>query len=299
MDWLNYHHLHYFWMVAREGTLTRASQVLRLSPSTVSAQIRTLEEMLGHPLFERRGRRLHLTDMGRTIHRYADEIFALGRELLDAAHGAPSDRPMRLEVGIADVVPKLVAEKLMEPALGLPSRMHAIFHDGKPEQLLGELALHKLDLVLLDAPLGPGLHIRAYNHLLGECDVHFFAPKDEAPRYRKRFPQCLHQAPVLLPLPSTAMRRAIDSFFEHHALRPDVRAEFDDSALMKVFGMQGFGLFPGPAVVRKEIERQYQVRSIGKLDGVRDRFYAITPHRRLKHPAAVAMAEAAREKLFR
>ena len=298
MDYPNYQHLLYFWTVAREGGLVRGAKKLRLTPSTVSAQITTLEEAIEAKLFERVGRGLEMTEMGRIVYRYAEEIFMLGRELLDTTRGRPVDRPLRLEVGIADVVPKLVAQKLLEPARSLEQEVQLICHDGKPEQLLAELAVHQLDVVIGDAPVGAGVKVKAFSHLLGECGVEVFGAPLLAKRYSKDFPRSLDGAPFLLPLQSTPLRRELDAWFERHQLRPSIVGEFDDSALMKVFGQSGAGLFPAPAVVRKEVQRQYEVKAIGTIEGVVDRYYALTVERRLKHPAVVAISNAAHQKLF-
>ena len=232
------------------------------------------------------------------ILRYADEIFLLGRELVDTARRRPVDRPMRLEVGVADVVPKLVARKLLEPALRLDCDIQLICHDGKPDQLLADLAMHHLDVVILDAPVGPGASIKAFNHLLGECDVQIYGAATLAARYRRGFPRSLDGAPFLLPLNSTAIRRAIDNWFDRHEIRPCIIGEFDDSGLMKVFGQTGAGLFPAPAVVDREVRRQYQVKRVGIIEDIRDRFYAITVERQLKHPAVVQISRTAHDTTF-
>jgi LysR family transcriptional regulator, transcriptional activator of nhaA len=298
MEWLNYHHLRYFWAVAREGGVTRASQTLNISQPTVSAQIRELEEALGEKLFARQGRSLVLTDMGRVVFRYADEIFGLGRELLDTVKGRPTGRPARLSVGIANVVPKLIAYRLLEPALRLPEPVLVECVEDKPERLLAELAVHALDLVISDAPLGPGVNVRAFNHLLGDCPTAVFGTAALAAAHRRGFPRSLDGAPFLLPTLGTSLRRALDQWFEAERLRPRVVGEFEDSALAKVFGQAGRGLFVAPLAIEGEVRRQYGVRRIGTLEAVKERFYAISVERRLKHPAVIAISEAAREKLF-
>ena len=294
---LNFNHLHYFWMLVRRGSLSRASSELSLSPSTVSAQVHALEQQLDAQLVRRVGRRLEPTDMGRVVFRYAEDIFSLGRELIDTVQGRPADAAIRLEVGVADVVPKLIARRLLQPALQLEQPTHIVCREGKPQQLLADLALHNLDLVLVDAPLGPETNIRAFNHLLGECDVWIFGGEAIVDQYRADFPHSLDGAPFLLPLPTTATRRAVDSWFERHKIRPRIVGEFEDGGLMKVFGQTGNGLFPAPAAVLEAVERQYQVKAVGCVDGVRDQFYAISVERRLKHPAVVAILDAARREL--
>jgi LysR family transcriptional activator of nhaA len=298
MEWLNYHHLLYFWLAAREGSVTAAAAELRLAQSTVSAQIRRLEHVLGERLFRREGRRLVLTDVGRTAYRYAEEIFGLGRELLDAVHDRPTGRPLRFTVGVADQVPKLVAHRLLAPALALDVPVRVVCHEGKTADLLGALATHELDVVLTDTPLGPDTSVRAFNHLLGESGVTIFGTAARARGVRRRFPRSLAGAPVLLPTPGTALRRALDQWFAAHDLRPHVVAEIEDGALLKVFGQAGVGLFPGPTVLEKEIRRQYGVAVAGRLGDVRERFYAISVERRLKHPAVVAISAAARSTLL-
>jgi LysR family transcriptional activator of nhaA len=298
MEWLNYHHLHYFWLVAREGSLASASKTLRLAQSTVSGQIQTLERNLGEDLFARSGRRLVLTEIGRVVYRYADEIFSLGRELQDAIKGRPVARPLRLVVGVADVVPKLVARRLLAPALKLPGPMHLVCHEDKPDLLLAELAVHNLDVVIADAPVAPSVKVRAFNHLLGECDVVFFATPRLAASYKRGFPKSLDGAPVILPTENTTLRRSLDQWFVTHGVRPKIVGEFEDNALLKVFGQAGMGLFPASSVIAQEVQRQYGVQPIGKLSGLRERFYAISVDRKLKHPAVIAISQEARQKLF-
>jgi LysR family transcriptional regulator, transcriptional activator of nhaA len=298
VEWLNYHHLLYFWLVAREGSLAGASRELRLAQSTVSSQIRALEQGLGEKLFARSGRRLVLTEIGRVVYRYADEIFSLGRELQDVIKGAPVGRPLRLVVGVADVVPKLVAQRLLEPALKLPEPVHLVCHEDKPDRLLAELAVHSLDVVIADAPASPSVRIRAFNHLLGEGDIVLFATAKLAAAHKQGFPKSLDGAPVILPTENTALRRSLDQWFATRGVRPRVVGEFEDNALLQVFGQAGMGFFPASSVIADEVQRQYRVRPIGKLDGVRERFYAISVDRRLKHPAVIAISQEARQKLF-
>ncbi len=298
MEWLNYHHLLYFWTMARQGSLARASAELRLAQSTISGQIRALEDSLGEKLFARRGRRLVLTEMGRVVFRYAEEIFSLGRELRDAVKGRPVGRPLSLMVGVADVVPKLVARRLLEPALKLPEPVRLICREDKPERLFAELAVHNLDIVLSDAPIDPSIRIRAFNHLLGECGIVFFGTAKLAAAHRRNFPESLDGAPVILPTENTTLRRSLDQWFAARGIRPRVVGEFEDSALLKVFGQVGMGLFPASSIIADEVQRQYQVRPVGRLDEVRERFYAISVERKLKHPAVIAISEEARQKLF-
>ena len=298
MEWLNYHHLLYFWVVACHGSVTRAAAELRLAQSTVSTQLRTLEEVLGEKLFARTGRRLVLTDVGRLVFRYADEIFGLGRELLETVKGRPTGQPMRLTVGIADAVPKLIAYRLLGPALTDAEPVRIICREDKPDRLLAQLAVHGLDLVLSDAPIGPTTKVRAFNHLLGECGVTFFAAPALARTCRRGFPRSLGGAPMLLPTDNTALRRSLDDWFESEDIRPRVASEFEDSALLMAFGQAGMGLFPAPSAIERQVRTQYGVVVVGRLDAVCERFYAISGERRLKHPAVVAISEAARQRVF-
>lgn len=297
MESLNYHHLRYFWAVAREGGVTRASRMLNITQPTVSAQLRELEQALGEKLFEKRGRVLQLTEVGTVVYRYADEIFSLGREMVDTVKGRPTGRPPRLRVGIDNVVPKLVAYRLLEPALQLEP-FQVVCTEDKPERLLGELAQHLLDVVLTDTAVGPGLNLRVYNHLLGESPVIVFGAPGLARRYRAGFPRSLDGAPLLLPTEGTALRRSLEAWFDAERIRPRVAGEFEDSALLKVFGEAGRGLFAAATATEAAVRRQYHVESLGTLERVRERFYAISVERRLRHPAVVAISDAARESLF-
>jgi LysR family transcriptional activator of nhaA len=298
MEWLNYHHLFYFWIAAREGSITRAAEELSLSQPTVSAQIKMLEDTLGEKLFRRDGRRLLLTDVGHVARRYADEIFTLGREFRDAVRGQPTGRPLRLAVGLANAVPKLVAYRLLQPALDDPQGLHLICVEDTRERLFAELALHNLDLVLSDTPLGSSTQIRAFSHLLGECDVEIFGAPALARRLRRGFPRSLDGAPFILPRELGPLRRGLEHWFEAAQVRPMIVSEIDDSALIKVLGQAGLGLFAAPSVIHKEICRQYGVVRVGRVPVVRERFYAISAERRLKHPAVVAISESARRELF-
>jgi LysR family transcriptional activator of nhaA len=298
MEWLNYHHLLYFWLVAREGGLVPASKLLRISHPTLSTQIRSLEEHLGEKLFTKVGRKLALNDMGRLVYRYADEIFNLGREMVDTVKGRSTGQPLRLDVGVADVVPKAVVRQLLQPALGLTEPVRLVCHEDSFERLLADLALHTLDIVISDAPVPTGSNVRAFNHLLGETSVSFFGTKELARTYRRGFPSSLNGAPVLLPLEDLTLRRALNQWFDKHDIKPRVVAEFEDSALLKVFGADGIGVFAAPSVVERQVMQQYDVELIGRAEQVRERFYAISVERRLKNPAVVAICDAARHVLF-
>lgn len=298
MDWLNYHHLLYFWTVAREGTIAAACEQLHVAQPTISAQLRKLETALGHKLFKRAGRNLVLTESGRVAYRYADEIFSIGRDLMDTLKGRPTGSPLRFQVGVADVVPKLMTHRLLAPALKLKERIQIICYEGKPTELLPRLAVHELDVVLSDNPVSAETGVRAFSHLLGECTVSVFAPADEASRYRRGFPETLDTAPMLLPTSNTMVRRALDHWFDANGIRPMVVGEFEDTALLKVFGQHRAGLFPGPTAIAKEIQKQYGVRQVAEIEDVHERFYAISMERRVKHPAVVAVSTAARSRVF-
>jgi LysR family transcriptional activator of nhaA len=296
---LNFQHLLYFWTVAREGSVARATRVLHLAQPTISGQIKVLERSLGERLFERQGRGLALTEVGQVVFRYADEMFAIGRELQETLAGLPvAGRPVRFAVGVSDSLPKLTTHRLLEPALGLPERPRLVLRIGKTDALLAELATHALDLVLADAPAGAGA-VRAFNHLLGESSVTVFATAELATRYRRGFPRSLQDAPFVLQTPNTALRRSLDQWFADTGIQPTPVAEVEDVALLQVLGGAGLGLFAAPTVVQAEIRRAYEVRVVGCLPEVREQFYAISVERKLTHPAVLAIQDLARRSLFR
>lgn len=297
MDWLNYHHLFYFWNVARLGSVSRAAEELRLTQATISAQLKSLERALGETLLRKSGRHLILTDMGKVVFRYAEEIFSLGRELTGALKGRSEGRSARLSVGIVDILPKLIAYQLIEPALGLKQSYRIICREGSNNELLPALAVHDLDVVLTDAPSDPAMNVKAFNHLLGECGLTLFGVAKLAETYRRGFPQSLDGAPFLVPTANTTLRRSLEQWFDSESIRPVIMAEFEDSALMKVFGARGIGLFVAPSVISGEIQREYDVKALGRVGNIRERFYAISLDRKLKHPAVVAISEAARLRL--
>jgi LysR family transcriptional activator of nhaA len=297
MEWLNYHHLLYFWTVARLGSVSRASAELRLTQATVSAQVKSLAKSLGEELFRKSGRHLALTETGRLAFRYADEIFSLGQEMLGTLKGRSEGRLARLTVGVTDVLPKLVVYQLVEPALKLKESYRIICREGTNEELLPALALHDIDVVLTDAPLDPGSNVKAFNHLLGECGSTLFGTPKLAEAYRRGFPKSLDGAPFLLPTRNTTVRRSLDQWFEAQRIAPLIVAEFEDSALLQAFGQHGLGVFFAPAVIGQDIQRQYDVKVIGQVETVRERFFAISLDRKLKHPAVVAISEAAKLKL--
>jgi LysR family transcriptional activator of nhaA len=298
MEWLNYHHLLYFWTVAKEGGVGPAARVLHLTQPTVSGQIKALEESLEMKLFERVGRRLELTEDGRMVSAYAEEIFGLGKELMNAVRGRPTGRPLRLHVGISDALPKLVCHDLLMPAMRMEEEVQIICHGDKTERLLGALAMQELDLVLADEPVGSRIKVRAFNHLLGESGLTFFGTPDLARKYRRPFPESLDGAPLLLPTAEHVVRRALDQWFDEQGITPNVVAEFDDTGLLKSFGQGGEGLFISPTVVEAGIKKQYGVHVAGRTDAVTEKVYAITVERRIKHPAVIAISERAKNTLF-
>jgi LysR family transcriptional activator of nhaA len=297
MDWLNYHHLHYFWVVAREGSIARATEALNLTQPTISAQLRLLEESLGEKLFEKAGRNLVLTEAGRVAFRYADEIFALGRELRDTLRDRPTGRPPRITVGIADVVPKLVAYRVLRPAFDTAAEIELVCREASPDTLFEQLRQHEVDLVLTDAPAASA-PLRAYNHFLGESGTTLFATPGVAARARKNFPQSLNGLPLLLPGAATQLRRALELWLDATGIVPKRAGEFDDLALLTVFGRNGVGIFPGPTAIEEEIELQYNVQVVGRLPDVKERFYAVTAERKIKNPIVSAITSAARRELF-
>jgi LysR family transcriptional activator of nhaA len=298
MEWLNYHHMLSFWRVAKEGSIAKACERLNLAQPTISGQLRLLEETLGEKLCPRAGRGLARTAIGQIVFRYADEIFGLGRELQDVLKGRPRGRPLRLLAGVSDLVPKLIAYRVLQPALSGPEPVQLVCHEDTPERLMAELAEHRLDVVLSDAPLTSALRVKAFNHLLGTCGVTLFATPAMAAAYRKGFPQSLDGAPFLLPAEGSSLRRSLEQWFHSLNVRPNVMGEFKDSALMKAFGQAGAGIFPAPSAIEREVREHHKAAVVGHADSVTERFYAISVERKLKHPAVVRITEAARGKLF-
>ncbi|MBP6629562.1 MAG: LysR family transcriptional regulator [Kofleriaceae bacterium] len=294
--WLNYHHLLYFWMVAREGGLAPAGRVLRLAHPTLSAQIKQLERSLGVALFERRGRKLALTEAGRTAYRYADDIFGMGRELVEAMRGGAPGHG-RLTVGVVDSVPKMLVRQLLEPVLA--TGVHLVCQEDRYDRLLADLALHTLDVVIAESPAPPGAAGPIYTHLLGECGVTFLGPAALATRCRPGFPASLHGAPFLLPLGGSVLRRALDAWFMREGIVPRVVAEAEDSALLKALATDGHGVVVVPHAAEGDSRRQYALARIGRTEQVRERFYAISGERKLAHPAVLALHGAARAEIFK
>ena len=295
---LNMKHLRYFWAVASHGSIARAAETLHLTPQTISGQLRELEHQVGSKLFSRDGRGLALTETGRLVYTYADEMFQLGSELQDVLDGHTPGFALNIKVGIAMVVPKLLAYRVLEPVLKLPDTVRLICHEAPLVDLLGELAVHKLDVVLADSPISPGMNVRAYNHALGESGISFFAVPEQAARLREDFPQSLDGARMLMPSAGSSLRRNLENWFERHDVNPLVVAEFEDRALMKVFGESGTGVFTSPSAVEQDVLDKYGVEVVGRTEEISESYYAISAERRIKHPAVSAITEAARNELF-
>jgi LysR family transcriptional activator of nhaA len=298
MSNLNFKHLRYFWAVATHGSIARAAEVLYLTPQTISGQLRELEAQLGATLFQKSGRNLVLTDTGRVVFSYADEMFRLGDELQDVLAGRSPGAALTLTVGVAMVVPKLLAYRVLAPVLGMEEPVRLVCQEAPLTDLLAELSVHKLDLVLADSPISPALNIRAYNHLLGESGISFFATRRTARRYASRFPRSLDGAPLLMPTTSSALRRMLEQWFERQQVKPRVVAEFEDRALMKAFGEADAGIFTSPTAVEDDVIAKYGVQVIGRSDEIREGYYAISAERRIKHPAVSLITETARNELF-
>ncbi len=298
MDWLNYHHLLYFWSVAKHGTVAKACEELHLAQPTISGQIMLLEQALGEQLFVRTGRRLVLTEMGKVVLKYAEDIFATGEQLMRAVKGrGMKEHPSRLVVGMVDVVAKPLATQFLKSALKMDQPTLLICREDKLPFLLADLVIHEVDLVIADSPAPQHGNARIYNHLLGESGVTLFASPRLAAQYRRGFPQSLRNAPMVLPTTDAMLRQLLDPWLAQHDLSPTIVGEFDDSMTLKAFGQEGYGIFPGATAIEKEICRQYQVQVVGRLDSLKQYFYAITVERRLKHPAVLAIVQAARRDL--
>lgn len=295
---MNYKHLHYFWMVAKSGSIARASKKLHITPQTISGQLSLLEENLHEPLFSRVGRNLELTEAGRLVLSYAEEIFSLGGELEEMLHNLPEDRPLIFKVGVADVIPKSIAYRLLAPALQLPEPVRIICREGPVDSLLAELAIHKVDLVIADSPIPSSVNVRGFNHPLGDCGVTFFASPQLAHKLGKNFPQNLNAMPMLLPGEMTVARSHLIEWLDGQHIYPHIVGEFDDSALMKAFGQTGTGVFTAPTPIAEEVKKQYSVTIIGQTDEIREQFYAISVERKISHPAVTVITETAREWLF-
>jgi len=295
---LNYKHLRYFWVVAKSGSIARASEQLHLTPQSISGQLSELEENLGADLFRRAGRGLELTDTGQRILSYAEEIFSLGDELLDVVRDQTSKRSLPFTVGIADSVPKSVAYLLVEPALRLTEPVRLICREGRLTALLGDLAVHRLDLVIADRPMPANLNVRGYSHLLGESDLTVFGTDALLKTLNGSFPALLNGAPFLMPGEDVAIRPRLEQWLAAQRLYPRIIGEFDDSALIKAFGQAGAGLFVAPTALATHICEQHRVVAVGRIDSISEQLFAITTERRLTHPAIVAISQVARDEVF-
>lgn len=294
MEWLNYHHLLYFYTVAREGSVGRAAAQLFLTQPTLSTQIKVLEKSLGEALFKREGRRLQLTETGRVAFRYAEEIFGLGQELRETLKGRPATAKAELRVGVTDVVPKSVAHALLEPVLKRFPDLKFYCRESGIDDLVAAMATHNLDVILSDTPLREGTPLKAFSHMLGETDMTFMASPEISRRLRKPFPQSLRGEAMLLPGKHSAIRRALDAWFESLDLRPTVRGEFDDTALLKVFGVAGHGVIVVPSLVAGDVRENHGLEAIARVGELRASFFAISPERRVKHTAVQCLLESAR-----
>lgn len=298
MEWLNYHHLFYFWLTVKTGTVSAAAESLHLARPTVAAQIKDLEKSVGRKLFEKQGRGLVLTEFGTQVHQYAEEIFAIGHELREFIKTGRQGKRTRFVVGLPDVVPKLIAFELLTPALHMQDRPRTICYEGKLPQLLADLALHKLDLVISDSPAPPTAEFKVYSHKLGECGMSMLATPNLVRQFKKGFPHSLNDAPLLMPTDHTAVRRSLDIWMHENDIFPDIVAEFEDSALLKVFGQAGEGLFPIPTAIEALIKKQFGVQLVGRIPEVLDKFYAISAEKRVHHEATLLVVKQARNRLF-
>jgi LysR family transcriptional activator of nhaA len=295
---LNLKHLRYFWSVASHGSIARAAEALYLTPQTISGQLRDLEQQVGAKLFSREGRNLVLTETGRLVFSYADEMFRLSLELQDVLAGRTPGSTLTLKVGVAMVVPKLLACRVLEPVLRLPDSVRLICHEAPLVDLLADLSVHKLDVVLADSPVNPTLNIRAYNHALGESGISFFAVPEQAEALSADFPDSLDGARMLMPSGGSNLPRNLEAWFERYGIKPSVVAEFEDRALMKAFGERGSGVFTSPTAVEQDVLDKYGVEVIGRTQEITERFYLISAERRIKHPAVSAITATARSELF-
>ena len=289
---LNYRHLYYFWVVANEGGMARGAERLGMAIQTVSAQVRALEQELGHALFKPAGRGMALTEAGKAAMAHADQIFQLGERLQDAVRDAASSQgQLRLAVGMSDGLPKLVAHHLLQPALQEP-RVRLLCHEDEFERLLADLALHRLDAVMSDRPAPPNPNLRLYSHQLGKGSLDWFAPAAIAKRHGKRFPECLAELPVLLPTSHSAVRAGIDQWFERHGIRPRIAGEFEDSALLAAFGREGMGVFPASRWSREELLHDPRVKLLGETPELVEHFYLISAERKIQHPLVQRLLQA-------
>lgn len=297
MEFLNYHHLRYFWVVAKEGGLRKAAEKLHVSQPTISAQIAALEGVLGEKLFRRGGRALALTEAGQHVFIYAEEIFSIGQDLLDSVKQQPTSRPLRVRLGVADALPKLVTYQIIRPIFHLPQPVQVSCWETKVSDMLVELAAYRLDVVLADEPASSGVTTNVFNHFLGECGVTFCAEPRLAAKLRRGFPKSLNGAPALLPMSNSGLRRSLEKWFQAIGVRPRLVGEIEDPALVNILALHGLGFMSVPTVVAKEIVTRFGFRAIGRTDDCQQQFYAITPERKLTHPAVLAITSRVRAPL--
>lgn len=290
-EYLNYHHLRYFWTVAKEGSLRRASEKLKVSQPSMCTQIKLLEASLGETLFRPRGRTLELTEFGQLVQGYAEEIFALGGEILRTTRQAPSVRALKLQVGIVDSFPKLMSYEILRPVLEHRPTVKLTCHEGKLADLVSQLITHRIDVVLSDEPASPGIAGKVFNHLLGSSGVTFCAMPELARTLKGRFPKNLVEAPALLPTQNCSLRRDLEKWFRSTDIQPQIIAEFEDAALSKIVAMSGLGFIAVPTVIVSEAIERYGFVPIGQTKEVETSFYAITAERRFTHPAIIAITE--------
>ena len=295
---VNYKHLHYFWTVAKEGGIARASERLHITPQTISGQLSLLETHFGAALFNRVGRNLEITEVGSQVLNYADEIFSLGNELEQMMHHLPSDLPQSFRVGVVDVVPKSIAHHILLPALQMTDNARMVCREADLDTLLAELTLHRLDLVIADRPIPATVSTRSFSHKLGQCAVSFFATEKLQKQLSTNFPNCLNGAPILLPSRGNQLRSSLDQWFNKHRIHPRIVAEFDDSALMKTFGQEGVGVFIAPTAIEEELVQQLNVKIIGQTNEIKESFYAISVEKRIVNPIVSAVIDSANKMLF-
>ena len=299
MEWLNYHHFLYFWVVAKEGSIVKAGKLLRLSHPTISGQIRRLEDVLGEKLFAHRGRNLVMTEVGRVAYRYADEIFSLGQEFLDTIHHRAGAKPIRLVVGVSNTLAKSIVHRILAPAFGMAEPVRIVCRDDRSvEAFLGDLVENAIDVVLSDQPALAGTPVRLYSHSLGECGTIFLAAPRLARRLRARFPRSLDAVPMIVQAADSTLRRELDDWLRRRGVRPAIVAELDDAALANVFGEAGLGVFSAPDVLEEELLERYKVEIVGRAKDLRQRFYAISVERKILHPAVTLICETARKQIF-
>ena len=299
MRHLNYNHLLYFWMVAREGSINKASALLHITPQTISGQIKSLESSVGSPLFNRSGRGLILSETGHLLWPYVNEIFLLGEGLARKVKSRSLQPASQINVGLVNSIPKLIAFRILSTSFETNHNIKLVTQEGTLDKLLTDLALHKLDIVLSDRPHTPGINIKAYNHLLGTSNIAFYAKKSLTNKYSKNFPSSLDKAPMLLPSQSNPLRRDLEDWFENNEISPNIIAEIDDSALLKVFGESGLGIFPAPEAMTDNILKMYGAKIIGTVEEINESYYAISPERKLKHPSVVQITKFARNSIFK